>query len=85
MSKIQFIHRRPIQNGLIANSGGFTVAYMEDGPNGIHAAFAQCSRRDNFNKRLGRTVAAGRLEQGVSQFWEMDATEFREAMFATPV
>lgn len=66
MPKIKFVHFRnydPFLNA-IDNMGGSTVAYIET-PEGFEYAVAQCSDQDNFNKRLGRSKAAGRLNSPV--------------------
>lgn len=46
----------------VDSKGGFTVAvaYDESG-NAVAQAKAECSQLDNFNKRLGRAIATGRL------------------------
>lgn len=40
----------------------FTVAIRRNG-NQVDFGFAYCSGRDNFNKRIGRLIAEGRLEK----------------------
>ena len=50
------------------SNGGATIAYSVL-PNGddkviVEAAIAYCSPRDTFNRRVGRSVAAGRLRKG---------------------
>jgi hypothetical protein len=45
----------------ISNLGGLTVAYKEVEPDVIRFAYAICSGQDNFCKKTGRTIAAGRL------------------------
>lgn len=60
---VKFIHLREVdiyRGGAIDNRGGATVAYTEQGT-AFEFAVARCSWQDNFNKRLGRTKAAGRL------------------------
>jgi hypothetical protein len=44
-------------------SGGMTIAYELSGISDPHVVYAvsRCSDRDNFNKRIGRVVATGRL------------------------
>lgn len=90
MSKIQFIHRRPIN--LIhsmytpASHGGFTVAYQEVEPGLIEYSIAQCSNRDNFNKKLGRDIAHGRLVNNkVAVAQGVTLSEFRDMMYSEPV
>ena len=46
--------------------GGRTVAYVDvDGH--VYAALAECSMRDQFNYRLGRLIATGRLRKRLEQ------------------
>jgi len=85
MSKIQFIHRRPVDAATrdFSSRGGFTVAYRavpED--NHVEYSVAVCSDRDNFNKKLGRDIAAGRLTRGMARRIVVGTEEdFREVMF----
>ena len=90
MSKIQFIHRRPSTSptGFTgpASRGGFTVAYREVDGGTVEYCVAQCSTRDNFNKKLGREIAAGRLTNSNLQFvMQADLKEFRNYMYSMPV
>lgn len=50
-------------DGRIDPRGGYTVAFerSRDNSNILRFAIAKCSKRDVFNKKMGRTVAAGRL------------------------
>jgi hypothetical protein len=50
------------------NSGlpAFTLAYRFTGDGKMDVAVAQCSKRDNFNKKTGRQIAADRLIAGDS-------------------
>lgn len=87
MNKIQFIHRRPICTvaGHFSSRGGMTVAYRP-GDGFVEYSIAQCSSKDNFNKKLGRDIAAGRLEVGSArQIIEMNEEQFRDYMFGMPV
>lgn len=62
----KFLHIRPTENHYAAdfrfcNKGGVTIAYEVD--NGeLRYAFARCSENDNFCRKTGRTLAAGRLK-----------------------
>lgn len=65
---VKFMHLRPPDgkkhsNGRIypCSNGGMTVAYTED-QGVIHFAVAFCSEKDNFNYKIGRMKAAGRLD-----------------------
>lgn len=48
----------------IWNKGGITIVYRRF-PNRLVYTFACCSRHDNFNLRLGRTIGINRLEDGI--------------------
>lgn len=64
----KFIHVRNKIGDTILPTGGVTVAfdvkYEDDGSTTVLAAIARASLRDNFSRRLGRTIAAGRLAKG---------------------
>ena len=61
MGKVSFIHRRPVINGIVQNSGGYTVAYRET-DKGVEYAVAYCNPKDNFSKLTGRVKAEGRMK-----------------------
>lgn len=90
MSTIKFIHRRPVVSlsgwePSIASRGGFTVAYREL-ENGVEYSVATCSNRDNYNKKLGRAIAQGRLECGTHHAQaDMSPDEFRDYIYKQPV
>lgn len=47
----------------VSNQGGLTVAWRADVPNNVLVySVAICSDKDNFNKKIGRTIAEGRLK-----------------------
>lgn len=54
---MRFMHMRYMENGKFLPHGGLTLAYDDD----MWAA-AVCSLNDNFSKKRGRAIAAGRLE-----------------------
>ena len=56
--------------GEVAGKGGVTVAFEVNG-NTLVLAFAECSRKDNFCKRIGRDVASGRLRAGKGTTYEI--------------
>jgi hypothetical protein len=88
MSKIQFIHRRKFNLFDLQPSsrGGLTVAYQEVKPGLIEYSIARCSTRDNFNKKMGRDIATGRLAVGKSASEVgMTLEEFREKIYSQPV
>lgn len=60
-----FIHHRTRDvNNNVHNHGGHTVAFRTIGGNIVEYAVARCHENENFNKRLGRTIASGRLGRG---------------------
>lgn len=66
MSNINYAHIRPSSD---SRSGGLTIAYtnLEKGSTGeVTYAIARCSPKDNFSRRLGRRIAEGRLDKGMS-------------------
>lgn len=60
---IHFFHIRKYNMwGEPKNNCGYTVAAKVDpNLNGIFYVKARCSKKDNFSKKIGREVAAGRL------------------------
>ncbi len=59
MSQIEYMHFRPKQRNL---NGGATIAIMPvEGT--IHAlvALSRCGPQDIFNKKIGRSISAGRI------------------------
>lgn len=89
MNQIQYIHRRPFTATgpyAPASRGGFTVAYQEIKPGLIEYSIATCSTCDNFNKKLGRAIATGRLANNkTSEITGVTMKEFRDIMYAEPV
>jgi hypothetical protein len=73
---VKFVHIREqeawvnVAYGIVdyypAPNGGVTIAYVMDADEGqswhIRFAVAQCSPRDNYNKKVGRAIARGRLD-----------------------
>ena len=45
---------------------GQTVAFIELEDESVIEAYAECSVRDYYNKKLGRMIAAGRLKKKLS-------------------
>lgn len=65
---VKFIHYRSKKH---PEKGGATVAYEDhldtSGDDGsVKHAMSTCSNSDNFNKRIGRSVAEGRLKKNKS-------------------
>ena len=53
-------YRKFDRQGQIMSKGGLTLAIKKEGDS-LFIAQAQCGRKDNFNRKLGRTIAEGRL------------------------
>jgi hypothetical protein len=69
-SKVYFLHYREYNNyaatlGKLSSTGGATVAYRyvhrDNGLTYVQYTIAKCSKREHFNKRIGRLIAGGRL------------------------
>jgi hypothetical protein len=63
---VKFIHLRRIVDADLADvdmHGGATVAFKQNGREVIYAV-ARCTDRDNYCRRTGRIIAAGRLLKG---------------------
>lgn len=86
MSSTKFIHYRfypeghPPTNGfknhMVSASSGASIAYKEiDGDNGrqptIAVGIAWCNPKDNFSRKMGRTVAEGRLSKYVENIFAL--------------
>ena len=58
----KFIHIRWINDltGEVLPHGGVTIAYEVEATSFVYS-LARCSRKDNYNKAIGRAVAKGRL------------------------
>lgn len=84
---IKFKHFRYYNNEHLLPHGGQTVAYVDqtplfprDVPHTFRVAYAICSDKDNFNKKIGRLVSSGRLKDnvGVAEFQCIPATLYEE-------
>lgn len=69
---MQFAHYRfppeTKHKGRYSPQGGATVAISDDKVNGrYYAAAAYCCPTDNFNFRIGRKIAEGRLMQALTE------------------
>lgn len=59
-----FMHYRKFDRmGQISAKGGLTLAIEQEGST-LKVALAECGRKDLFNRKLGRTIAEGRLRAG---------------------
>lgn len=79
MSQVKFLHYRVVENGQVSCKGGATIAYVT-GEEGVSFAEAYCSQRDNYNRRLGRDIALGRLSSGVVDEFDGTQNDFLIAM-----
>lgn len=79
--KTKFYHLRYFDQYGISPRGGITYAFMEVEPNVIVYATAKCNFVDNYNKKYGRTKAAGRLQsEFYCNLFEGTKKEFIEAI-----
>jgi hypothetical protein len=63
MKNVMYCHNRQGFFGNISGKRDFTVAYTYDEDTGVfQAAFAYCSHKDNYNRRVGRELALERLK-----------------------
>lgn len=69
--KIKFAHIRhkytidtgAVLDEVISPNGGVTVAYVVDEVfNVLGYSYAKCSKKDNYNKKVGRQIAQNRLK-----------------------
>ncbi len=62
MRKDFVIHLRRFKNGKLQPNGGYTVVAQPSGNvNYLDVVWSKCSKRDAFNKKIGRAVAIGRM------------------------
>ena len=84
-TKIHFFHIRKYNAwGEPKNNAGTTIAAKIDaGLNGILYTKARCSKRDNFCKKIGREIAAGRLNcnKGLNFYQGTDFRAFKTFLF----
>lgn len=67
-----FMHYRTCQNGnLVQPNGGATLAIRQVGDDKLVVSIARCRKTDVFNKKLGRTIAEGRLNAFLNTDKEM--------------
>src|ERR1700693_5119786 len=84
---VKFVHLRDIdiEKGEPKPNGGITVAFTKvkerdsaEGHDLYWAARAECSERDDFCKKIGRSIAAGRLRCGMVDEVATNKTKMRE-------
>ena len=83
MSTIQYLHRRAYSALGPASRGGYTVAYCESSGGMIEYSIANCSPRDNFNKKIGRDIATGRFQASKRSSVQATVTGFRDMIYAS--
>lgn len=75
--EVKFIHLRRVEVGngglRVSCRGGLTVAFTPEPTGGFRIATAQCHERDNFNRKIGRIKAQGRLLSKQSRVINADA------------
>lgn len=80
---IKFAHvRNKDKDGHPTAHGGITVAYDVNDDNEVIAfASARCSRKENYCKAIGRTIATGRLDAGKGCKIKMPKAVFLEEIY----
>lgn len=60
---IHYLHLRyQDKDGSVSNHGGITIAWREhENGKALEVAMARCNLKDNFNKKIGRSIARGNL------------------------
>ena len=58
MTKLQYMHYRPATTD---SRGGATVAILPIYDNKVLISISRCGPSDMFNRKIGRSIAAGRL------------------------
>lgn len=56
------MHYRNVKGATVEPRGGVTFAIREAGDNILHVGVSRCSKRDVFDRKLGRQIAEGRLK-----------------------
>lgn len=79
MTKIAHIRLRKTDNTINSN-GGVTVAYEKLATDTYKYALAFCHPHDNFNKKLGRAKAIGRMKS--KHFIQMDGAKTDSELIA---
>ena len=73
-SRTNMHFRKYDRMGQIRPKGGLSLAILVRG-NEAHVAIAQCGRKDLFNRKLGRTIAEGRLNSAMEEGAEIHVVE----------
>lgn len=59
-------YRKYTRNGQLSAKGGLTLA-IRHVDNELIVAMAECGRNDLFNRKMGRTIAEGRLAHALDE------------------
>lgn len=63
---MKYLYIRPRDaEGHLSNKGGVTVAFDVD-DNVLWYTSATCSKKDQFNRKIGRSIATGRFDKGIA-------------------
>lgn len=103
--KLQFVHNRELtfknKELKLLTKGGETIA-MEEVPLdmfkqitkehvlSVHVGKALCSKKDNYNKKIGREIATGRLKEieldvaGIQEYLDSNDRQVREVILVEP-
>lgn len=66
MKGLNFIHlREKGADGRALTHGGVTIAYAEITDETLAISIAMCNEKDNFCRRIGRSISSGRLAKGI--------------------
>lgn len=72
--KLKFLHLRSENN-----KGAVSIGYIIEG-NKCTYTIAHCNPRDNFCRRIGRAICAGRLEKALAKDLKFKEFESREEL-----
>lgn len=80
---VKFVHIREYDAvGEEKPCGGLTVAFVRDRREGEQDVYlcsmSQCSKLDNFNKKIGRSITKGRLHCGMYDELKTSKTKVKE-------
>jgi hypothetical protein len=63
---MKFLHFREFAKSRISATGGVTIGYETDATSTKYT-WSLCCRKDNYNKKIGRSIVQGRYEFGHSE------------------
>jgi len=82
LGELGFIHGRVRSDltGEVYSCGGATLAVLHSPDNTLHFGLGICSLRENFNKKVGREAATGRiLTQGEGKYYSIGPGDWAKA------